>query len=139
MDLIQTIILMQQTVLVQIYTFKSNDTITLTPSAVAGYSSSFSPTNTLTSANAGQTVTLVNTQATSTLQYCVDSLCQAQLTTLGVAANIGETNTQTILYKTLVSVAATLPTAVSYTTAVSGLSVTHGTCGSSLARALFVH
>ncbi|TXI91422.1 MAG: hypothetical protein E6Q33_10375 [Neisseriales bacterium] len=115
------------------YTFLSNDTITLTPSAVAGYSSSLSPTNTLTSANAGQTVTLVNTQATSTLQYCVDSLCQAQLTTLGVAANVGETNTQTIFVQNLGSVAATLPTTASYTTAVNGLSVTPGTCGFSLA------
>lgn len=115
------------------YTFLNNDTITLTPSAVAGYTSTLSPTNTVTSANAGQTVTLVNTQATSTLQYCVDSLCQAQLTTLGVAANIGETNTQTIFVQNLGSVAATLPTTVSYTTAVSGLSITPGNCGSSLA------
>ncbi len=115
------------------YTFLSNDTITLTPSAVAGYSSSFSPTNTLTSANAGQTVTLVNAQATSTLQYCVDSLCQAQLTTLNVAANVGETNTQTIFVQNLGSVAATLPTTVSYSAAVSGLSVAPGSCGSSLA------
>lgn len=115
------------------YTFLSNDTITLTPSAVAGYSSSLSPTNTLTSANAGQTVTLVNAQATSTLQYCVDSLCQAQLTTLNVAANVGETNTQTIFVQNLGSVAATLPTTVSYSAAVSGLSVAPGSCGSSLA------
>ena len=115
------------------YTFLSSDTITLTPSAVAGYSSSFSPTNTLTLANAGQTVTLVNTQAISTLQYCVDSLCQAQLTTLGVAANVGETNTQTIFVQNLGSVAATLPTTVSYSAAVSGLSVIPGSCGSSLA------
>ncbi len=115
------------------YTFLNNDTITLTPSAVAGYTSTLSPTNTVTSANAGQTVTLVNTQATSTLQYCVDSLCQAQLTTLGVAANVGETNTQTIFVQNLGSVAATLPTTVSYTTAVSGLSITPGNCGSSLA------
>lgn len=115
------------------YTFLSNDTITLTPSAVAGYTSTLSPTNTVTSANAGQTVTLVNTQATSTLQYCVDSLCQAQLTTLGVAANAGETNTQTIFVQNLGSVAATLPTTVSYSAAVSGLSVAPGSCGSSLA------
>lgn len=116
------------------YTFLSNDTITLTPSAVAGYTSTLSPTNTVTSANAGQTVTLVNTQATSTLQYCVDSLCQAQLTTLGVAANVGETNTQTIFVQNLGSAAATLPTTVSYTAAASGLSITPGSCGSSLAQ-----
>lgn len=115
------------------YTFLESDTITLTPGAVSGYTSTFSPTNTLTVANKGQTVTLVNTQAVSTLQYCVDSLCQAQLSTLNLASNANEINTQTIFVQNLGSTSATLPMTPSFSANVNGLTVTPGSCGSTLA------
>lgn len=115
------------------YTFLESDTITLTPGSVIGYTSTFSPTNTLTNANAGQTITLVNTQALSSLQYCVDSLCQAKLSQLTVSSNVGEANTQTIFVQNLGTTTATLPTATSFSTNVSGLSVVPGSCTTTLA------
>jgi chitinase len=115
------------------YTFPAQLLTTMTPSTVAGYSTSMAPQNTVTSVSKNANFSVVNTVVTSTLQFFVDSSGTTPLTTVALNSVSNQTTQQIVFIENMGTQSATVPSSASFNSTINGLSVSASTCGTTLA------